>query len=50
MEKGELIPESIVLDALLCEIFDPARNDGIGMIIDGKRLSSLPPSSDLTVF
>ena len=49
MEKGELIPESIVLDALLCEIFDPARNDGIGMIIDGKRSHLPQPYFDLTV-
>eukprot|EP00210_Caulerpa_lentillifera_P003802 g3631.t1 len=35
MERGELIPEKIVVEALLSEIFDPIRDDGIGMIIDG---------------
>lgn len=35
MERGDLIPEKIVIESLLSEIFDPIRDDGIGMIIDG---------------
>lgn len=42
MERGELIPEKVVLEALLSEIFDPVRDDGIGMIIDGNKLQTNP--------
>lgn len=35
MEAGELVPDTMVGDALLDIIFSPEENDGVGMLIDG---------------
>ncbi|DBA76165.1 hypothetical protein WJX77_008047 [Trebouxia sp. C0004] len=35
MEAGELVPDTMVGDALLDIIFAPEENDGVGMLIDG---------------
>ncbi|DBA88059.1 TPA: hypothetical protein ACH3X2_005062 [Trebouxia sp. C0005] len=35
MESGELVPDTMVGDALLDIIFAPEENDGVGMLIDG---------------
>lgn len=33
MDQGELVPDSLVGDALLDVIFDPNEADGVGLII-----------------
>lgn len=35
IDKGELVPDTMVLDALLDAILNPDRNDGNGLVIDG---------------
>lgn len=35
MDRGELVPDSMVGDALLETIFDPDDNDGAGLVMDG---------------
>ncbi|GMH36998.1 hypothetical protein BSKO_04871 [Bryopsis sp. KO-2023] len=35
MDRGDLIPDNIAIDALLAVIFDPASDDGVGLIVDG---------------
>lgn len=35
VDRGELVPDGLVLDALLDEIFSPERNDGSGLVVDG---------------
>jgi adenylate kinase family enzyme len=35
IEKGELVPDALVLDALLNSILNPDTNDGAGLVIDG---------------
>lgn len=35
MEAGELVPDTMVGDALLDLIFSPEENDGVGLLIDG---------------
>ena len=34
-DRGELVPDTLVGDALLAQIFDPEVNDGVGLVIDG---------------
>ena len=34
-DRGELVPDTLVGDALLAQIFDPDVNDGLGLVIDG---------------
>lgn len=34
-DRGELVPDTMVGDALLNNIFDPAHADGSGLLIDG---------------
>jgi len=34
-EKGELVPDDIVIEALLYAILNPKHNDGIGLVVDG---------------
>ncbi len=34
-DRGELIPDAVVFDALLDAIFNPDINDGAGLVIDG---------------
>ena len=35
VDRGELVPDGMVLDALLDTILNPETNDGAGMVIDG---------------
>ena len=35
MNKGELVPDTMVGDALLETIFNPDENDGAGLVMDG---------------
>ncbi|KAK2079296.1 hypothetical protein QBZ16_002987 [Prototheca wickerhamii] len=35
IERGELVPDAMVLDALLDALLNPASNDGAGLVIDG---------------
>lgn len=35
MDRGDLIPDDVVLDALFSEILNPAIDDSAGLIIDG---------------
>ena len=35
VDKGELVPDALVLDALLDAILNPELNDGAGLVIDG---------------
>ena len=34
-DRGELVPDTLVGEALLAQIFDPEVNDGVGLVIDG---------------
>lgn len=35
VDRGELVPDAMVLDALLDSILNPEKNDGAGVVIDG---------------
>ena len=35
MDRGELVPDELVVDVLLDNIFNPELDDGIGLIVDG---------------
>lgn len=35
MDRGEMVPEYMVGDALLDAVFNPETNDGVGLVVDG---------------
>lgn len=35
VDRGELVPDAMVLDALLDSVLNPEKNDGAGVVIDG---------------
>lgn len=45
-DRGELVPDTLVGDALLAQIFDPELNDGMGLVVDGFPRTALQVRSD----
>mmetsp|Transcript_35067 Transcript_35067/g.89715 ORF Transcript_35067/g.89715 Transcript_35067/m.89715 type:complete len:551 (-) Transcript_35067:374-2026(-) len=49
-DKGELVPDDVVIEALLYAILNPKDNDGIGLVVDGFPRSALQVECVMALF
>jgi adenylate kinase family enzyme len=45
IDRGEMVPEHMVGDALLEALFNPETNDGVGLVVDGFPRTALQVGS-----